>query len=371
MKLLKGALAFVAIVFFGTIILGVATGGSRSPGNNEDAPTPAAVETQTASPQKSDVMTPTGTIAEEQAEVESTTSLYGIEDVNADGRQMVLGDKGLDKSGAVVCLPYVKRTSAIPTALGPVDDKVGAGNEVILGYFEFFNDGEKTIKVRPDDITCYADGVQVSAPDTFIKIESDGVKQFYSADLMSGTKVISVQEFVVPMGWNELKFFATDNCVWTVTQNDVTTADYNLASVFPTPVYDVTPAGSVIYSGDYDLIFDGMKYYTKDNMISEGQYLICKFQIKNTGSSALDMELVGHSMKAYIDGCFNDDQDFTLGDNIDGYTNVFDVDSIAPGMTSNIYVAFDILSRPENALIQYDDGYIFSGNVCYAYAHVD
>lgn len=370
MKLLKDILKISAIVIVGAIVLGAFAGNSGDSNTKTDSQEPIIQ----LEPQESEESEDSAVVASEGQSDEQTNageSLYGIEDVNVDGRQMTLGDKGLDKSGAIVCLPYVKRASAVPTAVGPMDDKVGAGNEVILGYFEFFNDTEDNLKVRPDDITCYADSVQVSSSNTNFKIESDGVKHFGKAELMSGTKVISVQEFVVPMEWTELKFFASDNCVWTVTQDDVTTAEYNLPSVFPTMTQEMTPVGSIVYSGDYDLAFDGMKYYTKDAVFGHEQYLICKFQIKNTSESSLNVELVGFNMQAYTDGFFNDDYDYSLEDNVDGYINIFDVNEVAPGMMANIYVAFDILSRPENALVQYNDGYLLSGNVCYAYAHVD
>ena len=292
-------------------------------------------------------------------------------DTKSDSKQLSLGEIGRDSSGAAVCLPYVKRSESTPTALGPTS--VESGYEVILGYFEFYNDGQKEITVHPDDgVLCYADGIQVLPDETYIKVESDGVRQFNDALLLSGTKAMSVQDFVVPIGWSELKFFYGNDCVWTVTQSDVSSSAFEGSNAFPDVGFEYTPVGGSASFAKYNLTFEGVSYWEDTSGWSFSPRVVCKFMIENTSDETLDMKLTGYSnMKAYVDGYYTDDTAIFTSDNIDGYSNIVSLENIAPHMSAKVYVAFEVDSRPENILIYYDDGYVWTGNTAFIYSHVD
>ena len=274
-------------------------------------------------------------------------------------KDMKVGDIG-KKGDVYVGLSYVKKMSVLPTALGD-NSEVGEGKEVILGFFDFYNNSDDRQTVNPEDVTCYADGVQVEGvQDNYINVVCDGIRQFYYPDLDGHTQLISVQDFAVSTGWSELKFFYKSDCVWTITPDDVKTDDFEFSSMYDIDVQrEPTQENAIVYQGDYEVIFKGATDYTYHNSIWGDQpYVVFKFTINNTGDSAIDYESAGYEMAAYQNNYYLGDASYALDDQIDGYSNIFNIDTIEPGMTANIYVAFDAFVTDGDLYMVYDDGYI-------------
>lgn len=258
-------------------------------------------------------------------------------------------------------LSYVKRTSYLPTALGDMDDNVGAGNEVILAFFDFYNDSNSLEEVSPRDITCYVDGIKAKEVESYIKVECDGVKQFYQEDIIGHARLMSVQDFEVPTGWSEIKLFYGSNCIWTVHQDDVHSENFTMKSMYgdAVPIENATKSGTMIFSDGYEIIYQGTSMYMYSDIFAGSlPYVIFKFRINNTGSAVLDYNLVGHEMSAYQNAYFLGDASFILDDKIDNYINIFNVDSIEPGMSANVYIAFECFEENGSFVMVYDDGYI-------------
>lgn len=272
---------------------------------------------------------------------------------------MSLGDIG--KSGDIyVGLSYVKKMSYLPVALGQKED-ISSDNEVILAFFDFYNDSNNSCQVNPDDITCYADGIQVEGVDNCFKVECDGIKQYYWEDIAGKTQMASVQDFEVPKGWKELKFFYDSKCIWTINEDDVKTDNYNFVSMYENLEVsrNITEEGAVIYDDNYEITFQGVSDYSYNNYISGNTpYTIFKFSVKNTGSSPIDYELAGYEMTAYIDNYYAGTADYMVDEKIDGYSNIYNIDKIEAGMSANIYVAFEGSSKGKTAYMIFDDGYI-------------
>lgn len=285
-----------------------------------------------------------------------------------DASNMSLGD--VAKSGEIyIGLSYAKRMSYLPLALDQKEE-VADGNEVILAFFEFLNDSGKAESISPMDVSCYADGVIVEDVETYIKVNCDGIGQFYNEELAGNKKAISVQDFEVPKGWEELKFFYKSKCVWVLHQDDVKDEPFELQSIYDYDVEETyTEDGSLIYSGDIEIISQGKeKYIEKNSYWGDSEYIIFKFTINNIGSETVDYSLAGHNMHGYQGGYLLDSADYTLDKKIDGYSNIFNIDSIEPGMSANIYVAFDSNGLSGDCSMIYDDGYIISsekGYVCF------
>ncbi len=276
-------------------------------------------------------------------------------------KDMKLGDIGV-KDNVYVGLSYIKQMSYLPTALGKEDD-IGDGNEVILCFFDFYNNNDNESRVSPSDITCYVDGTQVEDVETYIKVNCDGIKQYHSESLAGHTQLISVQDYEVPIGWSELKLYYKSECVWTISQEDVSTDDYSFESMYPDIVVsrDVTPDGAVIYDEKFEIKFQGVTDYTHSNKVyGDKSYVVFKFTINNTGESAIDYSLAGYSMSAYQNNYFLGDATYTMDDKIDGYSNIFNINSIESGMSANVYVAFESFGDGGNVYMIYDDGYITS-----------
>lgn len=298
---------------------------------------------------------------ETTAETTTTTTTESGPNITlaADPSNMKVGEIGRSDD-VYVGLSYVKRMTYLPTALGK-ETKIGKGNEVIMAFFDFYNHSDKTSSISPDNITCYADGVQVGNVETAIKVRCDGINQLHSAEIAGKTQMMSVQDFAVPKGWKELKFFYNSVCIWTVSQDDVKKDPFKFSTMFKDLDIKrtVVSEGTTIYNDDYEVVFQGVKDYTYKNKYSGNrQYVIFKFTVKNTGTSAIDYKLAGYSMNGYQNNYYLGTADYLLDGKIDGYINIYKVDSIEPGMTANIYVAFDGAAKGGNVFMVYDDGYI-------------
>ena len=264
-------------------------------------------------------------------------------------------------------LQYLKKMSYLPTNLG--SEEVSGGNEVILGFFEFYNGSDAPVSVDPDGISCYADGKQVSDVDTYIKVSVDGVGQYYNESLDGGCRMISVQDYEVPNGWTELKFFYMSECIWTVKPEDVSEGDYQRTTLFDgaDPEREETPTGERVFSGDYEVTFEGLTIHREETLFSNTAYAVFKFSITNNDNAPLDTSLMGYEMRAYQDNVFLGDASYILNGTVDGFINIFNVDSIEAGMSADVYVAFEISGDTGNFYMAYDDGYITNhlcGFVC-------
>lgn len=275
-----------------------------------------------------------------------------------------------EKNGVYIGLQYAKSMSYLPTALG--EEGVPGDSEVLLAFFEFYNGTDSTKDARPEEITCYVDGEQAGDVETYIKVVVDGVRQHHNVNLDAGCQLLTVEDFEVKKGWSEVKFFYGSDCVWTITPADVSANDYNRTSMFDVNASrQITRQGEAIYSEDYEVRFDGVEVYRHENIVwSDTDYLIFKYRVTNNGVATLDTSLMGHKMRAYQDNFYLGDANFTQSEKIGGYINIFDIDSIEPGMSANIYVAFEAIKSSGTAYMVYDDGYITSHYCGTAYAEI-
>lgn len=269
-----------------------------------------------------------------------------------------------------VGLQYVKAMSYLPTNLGKED--ITEGYEVILAFFEFYNSAELIQTINPDEITCYADGTQVSGVKTYIKVSVDGVSQFHRESIDPGCQLLSVQDYEVPKGWKEIKFFYQSECIWTVYPEDVRTENYQKQTLFSIDSSKgITAIDYKMQPDGYEILFKGVTSFHKKSYYSSGDYVVFKFHINNLKDEALDTGLMGYKMRAYHNNCFIGDASYTLKDKIDGYINIFDVDKIEPGMGCDIYIAFETDDTSGGFYLAYDDGYITSNLCGYVYACIN
>lgn len=276
-------------------------------------------------------------------------------------KDMKVGEIG-KKDNVYVGLSYVKRMSYLPTAFGEDDQdaKPKDGNEVILGFFDFYNHSDSPKSIDPSEITCYADGVQVKDVECSWRVECDGVKQFYINNVAGYGQMISVQDFEVPKGWKELKFFYESECVWTVSQSDVKEDNFKFSTMYTALKVPrtVTPKGTAIYNKDYQVIFDGTTNYTYNNVFSgEEKYVVFKFTVKNTGTSAIDFSSVGGSTRAYRNNYLMEESTYIMDDKIDGCINARGVEKIESGMSAQVYVAFEDNGQDGSLFLTYNDDY--------------
>ena len=284
-------------------------------------------------------------------------------------KDLKLGEIG-KKGNVYIGLQYVKVMDCLPTALGK--ENISSDNEVVLAFFEFYNGNDSMESVNPDDVTCYVDGFQAIGVKTYIKVFVDGISQYYSTELDAGCQLISVQDFEVTKGWNEIKFFYKSDCVWTISSNDVSSDDYQATTLFAVDdAKDKTNVDDIIFSDKYDVQYKGIKIYHYSNTVSDKYYAVFKYCITNNDSEALNTSLMGYNMRAYCNNFFIGEASYALDDKVDGFINIYDINSIESGMSSNIYIAFETQKTNGNFYMIYDDGYItdhFCGTV---YAQVE
>ena len=306
--------------------------------------------------------TPTPTTAIVESPTPTPDPIVGTKTVFND-----LGIGGIGKKGNVyVGLQYVKVMPYLPTALGK--ETVPEGDEVIIAFFEIYNNSGDVIRFLDDDISCYADGVQVGEVETYIVTEIDGIRGTSLLSLENTFQLLTALDYEVPKGWKELKFFYKSECVWTVSAEETSTKEFvnePLIQVEKDTPY--TKADEIIYNNGYSVQFKGAEFYRQKKSYLNDDYAVFKFTISNTGNDALDTDLMGYKMQVYCDNYFVRDPSFTMKDKIDGYVNIYDVKKIEAGMSANVYIAFECPKKAGMYYLLYDDGYItnhYCGYVC-------
>ncbi|MCR4815309.1 MAG: hypothetical protein K5879_10845 [Lachnospiraceae bacterium] len=285
--------------------------------------------------------------SEEKTEKENVTNYDFI--IASDFENMSVGDIGMS-NGIYVGLSYVKEMDSLPVSLGSNQEVSKSDNEVILAFFDYFNPLDQRVFLQPDNITCYADGVQVSDIKTASFVEVDGIMQYHETNLDPKTKVLSVADYEVPKSWEELKFFYNSDCIWTVHKADVHTENYAFHSMFPGTDLDLddTREGDVIWSSGCQIIYDGFELYDLQTAKETKQMAIFKLTITNTSDKKISSNKFVDS-EAYQDGyIMSYFQEYGM-DAIDDHINAGDVEDLEKGMSAKMYLAFPVNDRPINS----------------------
>lgn|GEM_PF-3000303 len=352
-------LIIVLVGVFAVIMNGIESKDSDKP---DDTKTSTQTDTpkSTSAPKPTKAPTPTNTPA-------PTPTPDPIVGHKTSFKDLKIGDIGR-VGKEYVGLQYVKSMSYLPTAFGK--ETVPADHEVIIGFFDIYNNTGKELVFNRSSISCYADGIQVTEVENFLLSYVDGVTGETITTFDHSFQLLTALDFEVPKGWKELKFFFKSECVWTVTSEEVSTKEFKVSPMFPlNKDLSYTKEDEIIYQGNYTIQFKGAKHHRADNYTKDN-YLVFKFKLTNTGTSALETRLMGYNMRAYKDNYYIDTASFLTNEKIDGYTNIYDVDHIEPGMSANIYFAFDCAKETGNYYLIYDDGYISDHYCGYVYVEV-
>lgn len=276
----------------------------------------------------------------------------------ADPMNMKLGECGL-VGNTYIGLAYAKRGAHTTMALG-VEEDITPGYEVLFAFFELYNGSDYvTCDFSNGDITCYCDSLQVSAVESNFFFKEDGITEYPSYELDENAQAFAVVNFEVPKGWKEVTLFLGSELAWKLTTDEVSDAAFNHQSIFDVKnEYTAANVGDVIYSNDSSITFDGAQEYFPESDSLGRSYVVYKFTVTNTSMSELDYSLVGYNMRGYQNNYLLNEAVYLLDDKIDGYLNVFDVDTIQAGMSCKLYVAFEIEELSENYRMVYDVGYI-------------
>lgn len=352
------SLVATLLIIFSFFLMAIAS-------NSTDNTNSSTEKATTSSPSTEDTDTLQPSSSKDDSAVDSIDPIVGEK---TSFKDLGVGEVGRN-DGVYIGLQYVKSMNYLPTALDK--EEISGENEVILGFFELYNGTKDVQNVRPEQITCYADGTQVDGVDTYITVKADGVSKLYSANLDPGCQLLTVQDFEVQKGWSELKFYYDSVCIWTVSPNDVNEDDYKLSSLFDVDnSKQTTELNESIFQGDYDVQFQGVEVHKPKNQFIEDNYAVFKFHVTNNKEAAMDTSLMGYSMRAYQNNYYLGDASFAVDEKIDGYSNIFNVDSIEAGMSSDIYVAFALIEDTGTLYMVYDDGYI-TNHICgYVYTSI-
>lgn len=295
-------------------------------------------------------------------ETSQTTTTDPVTGTKTSFKDLKLGEIG--KSGDLyIGLQYAKLSPSLPTLNGK--EKVKKGNQVLLCFFEFLNSGSTDTTADPSEISCYVDGVQAQDVEATFKVRADGVDQYYNETIDPGCQMLSVQDFEIPKKWEKIELFFNSDCIWTLTPEDTSKEKYKKTTLFEVDnSKTVTQKGDIIYSDEYELTFKGTKLYHHKTYFNNDYYAVFKFSLKNTGDDSLDTSLFGYSMRCYQDNYYMGDASWALSKKIDKHTNIHSIDSIAPGKSADIYVAFKASKKKGSKYYMvFDDGYI-SNHYC-------
>lgn len=353
-RIIKNIPVIFMLILFG--LFSIASGSSSTNATTEsEEETKATVSSE-----------PTTTTTEETSQ---TTTLDPYVGTKTSFKDLKLGETG--KSGDIyINLQYAKISSSLPTMSGKT--KVKKGNQVLLAFFELYNGGDSPTGVNPSDITCYVDGVQASDVESYIKVYADGIYQYYNETLDGGCQMLSVQDFEIPKKWEKIELFYESDCIWTISPDDTSKEKFKNHSVFEIDYsHDATEKGTVIYSDDYELTYNGIKIYHNKNYFANDYYAVFKFRIKNTSDEALDTSLMGYEMRCYRNNYYLGDASYTLNKKIDKHIDIHDIDSIEAGKSADVYVAFKIPGKTGSFYMIFDDGYISEHYCASVYATVE
>ena len=296
---------------------------------------------------------------------------FYMADIAENFKNMRLGEVG-KANGVYIGLSYVKKMSYLPTALGTKVEP-NKGYEVIFAFFDLYNSTDYVKTLYLEGITCYADGTQVNEVESSYYSECDDIRELSYVDIDGGTQLITCRNYEVPKDWKVLKFYYDSECVWTVSKDEVSDKKFTFESMYEIgDLNKITEKDSLIYSRDYNIEYKGCEVVSRRHPSwGNCKYVVFKFRIGNTGDTALDTSFMGYNMRGYQGNYYlSDGPDYIFHDKVDGYSNIFDVDSIESHMSANIYVAFRIRSSKGKLSMVYDDGYLsnaYKGTICAEY----
>lgn len=300
-----------------------------------------------------------------QTESGTTTSKYSFTTAK-DSKNMGLGEIGND-NGLYIKLSHAKKANQI-VAYANTTYSPAKGNKVVFLFFDMFNGSSDIKSIYSSRFTCYADGVQVKEVETSFLYSEDGVNEELRVDLDEETATMFVCDFEVPENWKELKIYYESACVWSVKNDEVTEKPYDGSHTFTEyNQKSATQEGSVVYSGKYELKYDGWEYHEEGRSRNKTNYLIVKFTVTNSGDEELKYTLTGYNMRAFRDNYYVSDASYMADDKVGDYINVFDIDSIQPGMSAKLYIAIE--TDDVNGLyhVVFDDGYMQNDALAHVY----
>ena len=349
---------------------------------NSDGDISAETEEQAVvqeTPAISDIITDplevSATSDNEPAPVEFSQTVYMPEEPILGTNDIQVVDNGTLSMGDItkvgdfyIGLAYAKRMDYLPTALG--EKEISPENEVVILFFDVLNAGDSRKTFRDSNLTGYADSTKVNEVETYIKVVVDGVEQYYAYDLDSGTQAMACVNFEVPKGWNELTVFYKDETSWVINSSQVSSNPFVFAPLIKADTSrPITNVGDVIFDDDYKITYMGHKSITDSGFFSDSYLEVFLFSIANTSNQAIDYSLTGYNMAGYADNYFFSSPSWAYNEKVDGYINIYDIDSIAPGMSANVYIAFEKRTDVKNKSLYmlYDTGYIFDNQIASVY----
>ena len=274
-------------------------------------------------------------------ETKSTTSNQLPFTVSSETKNLHIGEiaKDGDFYYGLVC---VRSSDKVQTAFDSIAYDISDSKEVIYPIIEVYNGSGKIADFSvSNNLALYVDSVKASQPSDIFMPGIDGIKRYQSYNIDSKKTALVLNDYEVEKGWNELTVFC-GNISWTITQDDISYEPYKHKSLYNLSPDSYTEEGSKIYSGDYEIVFDGFEVYEFDSKISgKTNYAMFKFTINNTSDSKINYRRVGKTMKCYWNTLLLKDPTSALSEK-NGYKNIFDIDEIHPGMTAKFYVAFEI-----------------------------
>jgi len=331
-----------------------------------------ALESMTTTPvsiEETNDLKPTEKENEEPTENTTTLSLESLFEVSSETTNLKMGTI-VRSEGFYVSLNCVRSLKKVQTAIKSYAEDISSNQEVIYPIIEVYNYSNVVKDFSKSYIAVYADSIQAAQPDTYMLVGVDDFKEYQSYSIDAKKKSVIITGFVVEKGWSSMTIFCGD-VSWTITPNEISSKPYSHTTSFEEPFeYSITEEGSKVYSGDFDLIFDKCEIIEEKNVVDgKRKYAVFEFSLNNTSSKTLECGLWGYQMRGYMNSSLLDEADWTIDKIVNGYSNIFNVDEVRPGMTAKIYVCFRVPDKKGTFECFFDTGYI--GNETIAYVCVN
>lgn len=224
---------------------------------------------------------------------------------------------------------------------------LSSSEQAIYPIIQVYNASDTLVSYSASKVTLYVDSMQVENVDLRYYPTIDGIDYDQSGYIDPGKSALCIDTFPVNDGWSQITVFY-DDMSWTITPDDLCTDEFVYSSFCgDIESYNITDQGTVIYSGDFEIVFDNAEHHTYYN----DDYILFEFTLNNTSDELLSIEIGNTSnynmIRAYADSCELPPANHYMDDSISGYINFYDNDlyyhriEVHPGMSVQFYIAVD------------------------------
>ena len=235
----------------------------------------------------------------------------------SDMKNMKVGEVG-KKDNVYFCLVHMKKSNELSHEVAS-SEYTDEQHEVLFAFVDVYNNSDKVVNVYENKFSCYVDNTKVERMDTWFYVVEDGIKDLNYNDIDPHTSELILLQYEIPKDCNEIKVYYESSCIWIEKYDVLTEEPYDgKRPLMQAQSFDNTPIGSKVYSGKYEMIFDGAEYYVDETFGDSKKYIVFKYTINAVTKTKIPL---GHYTRCYQNGYLINSADYILDTKVDDYNN--------------------------------------------------